>query len=133
MADCILAVVPVSARGQVFVQRELQGVLDDGSRHGIVIWIERRTGALWAVGRAIEPEARRAAPPPFQEYVFEGTHLGAALDAANRALEADLAISAEEGVRVHVAPFAEQELLGPLERWVFGLDRSERRQRRPSR
>ena len=46
--------------------------------------------------------------------------MGDALSAANNALEDDLKVSAGEGVNEAVAPFAEDELLKPLERWFFG-------------
>ena len=43
-----------------------------------------------------------------------------ALEAANNALRDDLEVSAEEGVNDDVQPFADEELLKPLERWFFG-------------
>jgi hypothetical protein len=46
--------------------------------------------------------------------------MGDALAAANNALSDDLEVSAEEGVNEDVKPFAEDELLKPLERWFFG-------------
>jgi len=46
--------------------------------------------------------------------------MGDALAAANTALSDDLEVSAEEGLKDEVAPFGEDELLKPLERWFFG-------------
>jgi hypothetical protein len=46
--------------------------------------------------------------------------MGDALEAANDALEDDLAVSEEEGVEERVRPFTEGDLLKPLERWFFG-------------
>jgi hypothetical protein len=103
-----------------FAARTLQGVGDDGGREEILIWIERRPGAVWAVGRAIDIENRKTPKPRSDDYVFEGYEMGDALSAANNALEDDLKVSAEEGLREPVAPFAEDELLKPLERWFFG-------------
>jgi hypothetical protein len=103
-----------------FAARTLQGVGDDGGREEILIWIERRPGAVWAVGRAIDIENRKTPKPRSDDYVFEGYEMGDALSAANNALEDDLKVSAEEGLRESVAPFAEDELLKPLERWFFG-------------
>jgi hypothetical protein len=103
-----------------FAERVLHGVDDDGSRQEIVIWIERRPGALWAVGRAINPRNRSVPEPLPDDYVFEGYEMGDALEAANRALGDDLAVSAEEGVEERVRDFSEVELLKPLERWFFG-------------
>ena len=86
-----------------FATRTLHGVGDDGGREEILIWIERNTPR----------------PRP-DDYVFEGYEMGDALSAANNALEDDLKVSAGEGVNEAVAPFAEDELLKPLERWFFG-------------
>ncbi len=103
-----------------FAERVLHGVGDDGSREEIVVWIERRPGALWAVGRAIDPRNRAVPEPLPDDYLFEGYELGDALEAANQALHDDLAVSKGEGLDEPVAEFAEDELLRPLERWFFG-------------
>ena len=103
-----------------FAERVLHGIGDDGSREEIVIWIERRPGALWAVGRAINPKNRRMPNPRPDDYVFEGYEMGDALEAANNALQDDLRVSAEEGLNEHVGAFGEDDLLKPLERWFFG-------------
>jgi hypothetical protein len=103
-----------------FAERVLHGVGEDGSRDEIVIWIERRPGAIWAVGRAINPRNRSTAKPRRDDYVFDGYELDDALEAANNALSDDLEISAEEGVNEDVRPFDKEELLKPLERWFFG-------------
>jgi hypothetical protein len=103
-----------------FAERVIHGAGDDGSREEIVIWIERRPGALWAVGRAINPRHRSIPEPLPDDYVFEGFEMGDALDAANGALRDDLAVSAEEGIEEPVRDFSELELLKPLERWFFG-------------
>lgn len=92
----------------------------DGEREEIVIWIERRPGALWAVGRAIDLRNRSIPAPRADDYVFEGYEMGDALAAANAALEDDLVVSEEEGVEERVLPFTEADLLKPLERWFFG-------------
>lgn len=103
-----------------FASRTLQGLGEDGEREDILIWIERRPGALWAVGRAISLGNRRIPQPRPDDYVFEGYEMGDALAAANAALEDDLEVSAEEGLTDAVPPFVEDELLKPLERWFFG-------------
>jgi hypothetical protein len=103
-----------------FAERVLHGVGDDGSREQILVWIERRPGALWAVGRAIDIGNRMTPQPRLDDYVFQGYEMGDALDAANNALRDDLAVSSEEGLNENVSLFAEDELLKPLERWFFG-------------
>src|SRR5919204_4510706 len=42
----------------VFAERVLEGVDDAGASERVVIWIERKPGALWAVGRAVNPQHR---------------------------------------------------------------------------
>jgi hypothetical protein len=103
-----------------FAARTLQGIGDDGGREEILIWIERRPGALWAVGRAIDLGNRKTPQPRPDDYLFEGYEMGDALSAANTALRDDLEVSAEEGLSPTVPLFAEDELLKPLERWFFG-------------
>jgi hypothetical protein len=103
-----------------FAERVIHGLDDDGSRQEIVIWIERRPGAVWAVGRAINPRNRRLPEALRDDYVFEGYEMGDALEAANASIEDDLVVSAEEGVDEPVRPFTDDELLKPLERWFFG-------------
>jgi hypothetical protein len=103
-----------------FASRTLQALGEDGGREEIVIWIERRPGALWAVGRAIDLGNRRIPQPRPDDYVFEGYEMGDALAAANTALSDDLEVSADDGLDASVEPFAEDELLKPLERWFFG-------------
>ena len=110
---------PESA-GTRFAERILHGVGDDGRREEIVVWIERRPGALWAVGRAIDLRNRPTAVPRPDDYVFEGYEMSDALEAANNALSDDLQVSAGEGVNESVQPFREDDLLKPLERWFFG-------------
>ncbi len=105
---------------QRFAERLLHGVGVDGSKEEIVIWIERRTGALWAVGRAIDFRNRSIPEPRADDYIFEGYEMGDAIEAANNALSDDLAVSVEEGIDQTVPPFRENDLLKPLERWFFG-------------
>ncbi len=106
--------------GARFAERTVHGIGEDGSREEILIWIERRPGALWAVGRAINLRHRSNPVPRADDYVFEGYEMGDALEAANGALSDDLQVSAEEGINEDVRPFVDEELLKPLERWFFG-------------
>jgi hypothetical protein len=116
-----LAAVKESSTGPArFAERVLHGVDDDGHREEIVIWIERRPGAVWAVGRAIDPRNRSVPEPLHDDYVFEGYEMGDALEAANVALQDDLVVSQGEGVDERVSSFTDDELLRPLERWFFG-------------
>ena len=46
-----------SDRGR-FAERVLQGVDDAGREERIVVWIERKPGAIWAVGRMVNPQHR---------------------------------------------------------------------------
>jgi hypothetical protein len=103
-----------------FAERVLHGVDDAGASERIVIWIERKPGALWAVGRAVNPEYRPSEEPRADDYIFEGYELEDALEQANGALRDDASVSAGDGRAEDVALFQRDELLKPLERWFFG-------------
>jgi hypothetical protein len=92
---------------------------EDGAREEIVIWIERRQGALWAVGRAIDPKNRSVKAPRADDYIFEGYELGDALDRANETLEDDVNVLEADGRPSDARPFTRKEVLPLLERWFF--------------
>ena len=108
---------PTTAR---FAEREVHGVDDRGEAERIVIWIERLPGALWAVGRAVNPQHRPSDESRRDDYVFQGFELNDALIAANEALEDDAVVSEQDGRTEKIKPFVRDELLRPLERWFFG-------------
>ena len=85
-----------------------------------MIWIERRGGGLWAVGRAVNPHERASDEPRRHDYLFEGYELSDALEQANATLEDDVRVLEQDGLSAKVPPFTRKELLGPLERWFFG-------------
>jgi hypothetical protein len=101
-------------------ERVLRGVDDTGREERIVIWLERRPGALWAVGRAVNPQHRSSAEPRRDDFLFEGHELGDALEAANGALEDDARVLEDDGSTAHVRPFTRKEVLPVLERFFFG-------------
>ncbi|MGZ4373040.1 MAG: hypothetical protein ACXVRQ_12720 [Gaiellaceae bacterium] len=103
-----------------FAERVVHGVDDAGAQETIVIWIERKQGAIWAVGRAVNLENRASDEPRRDDYLFEGYELEDALDVANGALEDDLTVSESDGRPENLKPFTRGELLKPLERWFFG-------------
>jgi hypothetical protein len=103
-----------------FAERVLHGVDDAGAPERIVIWIERKPGAVWAVGRAVNPQHRPSEDPRRDDYIFEGYELDDALEQANAALGDDATVSAGDGRSQDVRPFEREELLKPLERWFFG-------------
>jgi hypothetical protein len=101
-----------------FAERVVRGVDDAGAEERIVI--ERRPGALWAVGRAVNPHLRATEEPRRDDYVFEGYELDDALEHANGTLRDDARVSEQDGRLEDVAPFVREEVLKPLERWFFG-------------
>ena len=103
-----------------FAERVVSGVDDLGVEERIVIWIERKPGGLWAVGRAVNPQHRRSDEPRSDDYLFEGFELEDALERANEALEDDVRVSSDDGRPADAKPFVRSEILGPLERWFFG-------------
>jgi hypothetical protein len=102
-----------------FAQREVHGVDDGGVPERIVIWIERKPGGTWAVGRAVNPQYRSSDSPRPDDYVFEGWELDDAIEQANAVLEDDVTVSEADGLDEHIRPFLKDEVLRPLERWFF--------------
>ena len=86
-----------------------------------MIWVERKAGALWAVGRSVNPQHRPSSEPRRDDYLFEGYELGDALEAANDALEDDVRVLEDDGGGgSSVKPFTRKEVLPVLERFFFG-------------
>ena len=103
-----------------FAERVIDGFDDAGTPERIVIWIERKEGGVWAVGRAVNPQHRESDDARPGDYAFEGYELQDALDAANDALEDDISVSEQDGQQSLLQPFKRAEVLRPLERWFFG-------------
>ena len=116
--DCIQGMRKSSREGR-YAERVLLGVDDVGDEERIVIWIERRTGAVWAVGRAVNPQLRESDDSRPEDLVFEGYELGDALDRANEALEDDVNVLEDDGRPADARPFTRKEVLPLLERWFF--------------
>jgi hypothetical protein len=112
--------VKAPARDGRFAERVVVGLDDGGSPERVVIWIERRAGAVWAVGRQVNPQHRETEAPRGDDYVWEGYELEDCLDAANAVLEDDAVVSEDDGTGDKVRPFHRDELLAPLERFFFG-------------
>ena len=108
-----------SSREGRYAERALVGVDDEGEDERIVIWIERRPGAVWAVGRAVNPQLRESDDPRPEDVIFEGFELGDALERANEALEDDVRVLEEDGRPAEARPFTRKEVLPLLERWFF--------------
>ena len=118
--DCILATVRRKSTAGRFAERALSGVDDAGAEERVVIWIERKPGGVWAVGRVVNPQHRTSHEPRRDDYVFEGYELEDALDIANGTLEDDVRVLEQDGRDEKVRPFVRDELLKPLERYFFG-------------
>ena len=103
-----------------FAERVVDGRDDGGGAERVVIWIERRPGALWAVGRQVNPQHRESAGPRADDYVWEGFELDDCLEAANGVLEDDAVVSEADGGSAKIKPFVREELLQPLEKFFFG-------------
>ena len=108
-----------SSREGRYAERTLVGVDDVGEEERIVIWIERRAGAVWAVGRVVNPQLRESDDPRPEDVDFEGYELGDALEHANDALEDDVRVLEEDGRPAEARPFTRKEVLPLLERWFF--------------
>ena len=107
------------ARDGRFAERVVEGLDDGGSPERVVIWIERRAGALWAVGRQVNPQHRESEEPRADDYVWEGHELDDCLEAANDALGRRGGVGGRRRRR-EVRPFHRDELLAPLAPCAFG-------------
>lgn len=108
-----------------FAERVVSGRDDAGQDERVVVWIERRPGAVWAVGRAVNPQHRDTNEPREDDYLWQGFELDDCLEMANATLEDDVVVSDEDGGAASggkdtVKPFLREELLGPLEAYFFG-------------
>jgi hypothetical protein len=103
-----------------FADRTVRGRDDRGEAEIVTIWIDRRPGALWSVGRAVNIANREQPAPRRDDEIWSGYELGDALGVANDALEADLDASDDnDDHNVQLKPFTEGELKARLERWFF--------------
>ncbi|MGH3078794.1 MAG: hypothetical protein ACRDPZ_11515 [Gaiellaceae bacterium] len=108
-----------SSREGRYAERQLVGVDDAGREERIVLWLERRPGAVWAVGRAVNPQLRESDETRPEDVVFEGYELEDALLRANEALEDDVSVLEGDGREANAKPFTRKEVLPLLERWFF--------------
>ena len=108
-----------SSREGRYAERTLVGVDDVGVEERIVFWIERRPGALWAVGRAVNAHLRESDDTRPEDVIFEGYELEDALLRANEALEDDVSVLEWDGISANARPFTRKEVLPLLERWFF--------------
>jgi hypothetical protein len=102
-----------------FAERVVEGRDDAGAAERVVIWIDRRPGALWTVGRTVNPQLGTVRYDD-GDGLWQGYELDDALEAANAALEDDCVVSEDDGFGGRVKPFRREELLRPLERLFFG-------------
>ena len=102
-----------------YAERSLDGIDDDGASERIVIWLDRREGGLWVVGRSVNPQLRPGDGERPDDVIFSGFELDDALEHANEALEDDVQVLEREGHDDRVAPFTRKEILPALERWFF--------------
>lgn len=108
-----------SSREGRYAERTLVGVDDVGEEERIAIWIERRAGAVWVVGRVVNPHLRESDAPRPEDVIFDGYELEDALERANEALEDDVSVLEGDGLSADVRPFTRKEVLPLLERWFF--------------
>jgi hypothetical protein len=108
------------SRAGRYAERVLEGFDDAGTPERVVIWLERKEGGVWGVGRAVNPQHRSSDEPLAQDYLFDGYELDDALDHANAVLEDDVSVLEQDGaLDGRVAPFTRREVLPRLESWFF--------------
>ena len=104
-------------------------------RSAIVIWIERKPGAVWAVGRAVnlgDRAERGAAARRLRS--SRATSSRTRSRRRTTTLEDDLQrLGGRRRRAARCSPFTREELLKPLERWFFGREADSLGRRRRSR
>jgi hypothetical protein len=105
--------------GQRFAERTLIGIDDTGAEERLVVWIELHPGALWVVGRAVNPHLRETGDPRPEDVIFEGYELDDALQQLNEALEDDLRVLEEDRREPNVRPVTRAEIEPHLERYLL--------------
>src|SRR3972149_4561223 len=94
-----------------YADSTLVGVDGVGEEERISIWIERRAGAVWVVGRVVNPQLRESDEPRPEDVIFEGFELEDALERANDALEDDGSGLEGEGLVAGGPPLPRKEVL----------------------
>jgi hypothetical protein len=112
--------VKAQAQDGRFAERIVSGLDDAGRAERVVIWIERKPGALWAIGRAVNPQHRDCGTPRTTDYVWEGYELDDCLEIANEWLEEDVTVTETDGGIGKTLPFTRREIEPRLERIFFG-------------
>ena len=79
----VLAAMRPKASSAKFAERTLRSVDENRAEERIVVWIERRRGAVWAVGRAVNPQHRSSDAPRPRRLPLRGYELEDALEVAN--------------------------------------------------
>ena len=102
-----------------FAERTIVGRDDRGEEERVVIWLAFRPGALWAVGRAVNPHLRDSAQPRPEDTVYESYELDDALEHVNEMLEDEARVVDEDGVEQLVRPITRKDIEPLLERKVF--------------
>ena len=118
-SDCIVGPVKAPMQDGHFAERIVSGLDDAGRDERVVIWIERKPGALWAVGRMINPQHRDCGTPRATDYVWEGYELDDCLEIANEWLEEDVTVTDSDGGHAKTLPFTRREIEPQLERIFF--------------
>jgi hypothetical protein len=103
-----------------FAERVIVGLDDHGEEERIVVWLAFRPGALWVVGRAVNPHLRETAEPRLEDTVYESYELDDALEHVNDMLEDEAQVLDADGGHQKVRPITRLEIEPLLERHVFG-------------
>ena len=108
-----------SELNQRFAERTLEGVDEMGLVERLVFWLELRPGALWVVGRAVNPQLRDCHDTRPEDIVFEGYELDDALLQLNEALEDDVRVLEDDRRDTDVLPVTRREIEPLLERYLL--------------
>ena len=108
-----------NASEERFAERVVVGRDDQGEEERIVVWLAFRPGALWAVGRAVNPHLRESDAPRPEDTVYESYELDDALGYVNDMLEDEVRVVEDDHQPQDVKPITRREVEPLLERKVF--------------
>ncbi len=105
--------------GERFAERTVVGVDEDGVTETVLYWLDLRPGALWVVGRVVNPSLRENGGPRPEDGIFESYELDDALLFVNEALEDEVTVLEDDRVDADIRPITRVEVEPKLEHWLL--------------
>lgn len=102
-----------------FATRTVIGVDEQGADERVVYWLDLRPGALWTVGRVVNPQLRENGEPRPEDVIFESYELDDALEHLNEALEDEVTVLEHDHIDADVRAVTRLEIEPKLAHWLL--------------